>query len=145
METRAGKMMLGNFLLNPDAFIEEDMVLVFSSTIANHCERQVVSMSEWPWRSAPDGMVDQKRVSFLLTQQKWSAPKRWMHDCGQHQFPSHSRSDAYTTGCLDGLLAFGCNVEWGGTRETCTSPVRMRQFMTRERKRRHPRLFELNS
>ena len=37
--------MLRNFLLNPDAIAEEDMVLVFSSTIANHCERQIVSMS----------------------------------------------------------------------------------------------------
>ena len=34
-----------NFLLNPDDLTEEDMVLVFSSTIANHCERQIVSMS----------------------------------------------------------------------------------------------------
>ena len=46
---------------------------------------------------------------------------------------------------LDALLAFSCNVEWRGTRETCTSSVRMRQYMTREHKRRLPRLFDLNS
>ena len=37
--------MLRNFLLNPDDTTEEVMALVCSSIIANHCERQIVSMS----------------------------------------------------------------------------------------------------
>ena len=39
------KPMLRNFLPKPDAFTEEDMVLVSLSTIANRCERQIVSVS----------------------------------------------------------------------------------------------------
>ena len=34
--------------------------------------------------------VDQTWVPFLLTQPQWTTSKRWMHDCGQHQVPSHS-------------------------------------------------------
>ena len=44
------KPMLRNILLNPDAITEEDMVLMCFSTIANRCERQIVSMSWCPWR-----------------------------------------------------------------------------------------------
>ena len=76
---------------------------------------------------------------------QWTKSKRWMHDCGSAPSSLALRSDACTTGCLDGLLAFGCSVEWRGTQGTCISPVRMRQYMMREHKHRHLRLLRIEN
>ena len=119
------KPVLRDFLPNSDVITEEDMVLVCSSVPANHHERQNVSMSWWSWRSVLErkSHAYKARCSMELV----SGPKMGV-------ISSHSTAvDRRQVRSGEELL------------ETCTSSVRVRQYMTREHKRRHPRPFELNS